>query len=279
MQIEGIDKKVLINGEVVEKAFPYELVYHGDLIYEVVRIIDGYPLFWQEHLERMINSLELIQESGEKIVSAIEKDIRAYIDQSHCKNNNVKIIVGNFQGDRFDYIVYYIPSYYPDEAFYQKGAKVVTLSHMRENPNAKVVNHHLTDKVATIRKATDAYEVALVNAEGVITEGSRSNLFFLKGDCVHVSQGHKILKGITMLKTIEILNWLGLSYKEDDVMQSELETYDACFMTSTSNNVLPIDTIDDYRFDSSHHPVIKTLMTAFDDVIKVDQNRYKEKYK
>lgn len=279
MKIEGVDKKVLINGKVLEMVFPYELVYDGELIYEVVRIIDGYPLFWQEHLERMINSLELIHQPGKKIVDAIESNIRKYIEQRDLKNNNVKIIIGNFKDETFDYIVYYIPSYYPDEAFYQKGAKVVTLAHMRDNPNAKVINSQLTDKVIAIRKVTAAYEVALVNTDGVITEGSRSNLFFLKGDCVHVSQGHKILKGITMLKTIEILNQLGLSYKEDDVMQSELETYDACFMTSTSNNVLPIDSIDGYRFDSSHHVVIRTLMTAFDEVIKVDQNNYKAKYK
>jgi branched-chain amino acid aminotransferase len=279
MEIEGINSRVLINGEIVHKTFPYKLVYEGDLIYEVVRIVDGYPLFWKEHLDRMINSLELINQPGEAIVKTIEKAIRTYIETSDIANNNVKIIVGNFTEDAFDYMVYYIPSYYPEASFYDMGAQVVTLSHVRKNPNAKVVNHHLTDLVASIRKETGAYEVALVNSEGVITEGSRSNLFFLKDGCVHVSQGQKILKGITMLKTIELLKKLGLSYKEDDVDVNKLTSFDACFMTSTSNNVLPIDTIDGYKFDSSHHNTIKTLMNAFNGVIKEDQQIYKSNYK
>ena len=279
MEIEGINSRLLINGEIVHKTFPYKLVYEGDLIYEVVRIVDGYPLFWKEHLDRMINSLELINQPGEAIVKRIEKAIRTYIETSDIANNNVKIIVGNFTADAFDYIVYYIPSYYPDASFYDMGAQVVTLSHVRKNPNAKVVNHYLTDLVASIRKETGAYEVALVNSDGVITEGSRSNLFFLKDGCVHVSQGQKILKGITMLKTIELLKKLGLFYKEDDVDVNKLTSFDACFMTSTSNNVLPIDTIDGYKFDSSHHDTIKILMNAFNGVIKEDQQIYKSNYK
>ena len=278
MQIEGIGNKVLLNDEHIETSFPFTITYDGELIYEVVRIKDGTPLFWKEHLERMAASLDLIDQNGQGIVSKIDGHIRRYIRQGVYENNNIKIIIGNFKSGVFDYMAYYVPSYYPDQAFYERGAKVLTLTHERKNPNAKMVNQSLTEKVTKLRQETGAYEVALVNTEGIITEGSRSNLFFLCGGCIHVSEGQKILKGITMLKVIQLFKRLGLSYEESDVRKTALGKYEACFMTSTSNNVLPIDSIDEHRFDSSHHPLIQQLMTAFDDLIQEDQTYYKQSY-
>ncbi len=279
MNIEGIGKQQLINHKMVTQTFPFSIEYEGELIYEVVRIKDGYPLFWLEHLNRMVNSLNLSNQDGQRIVDEIEGHIRTFIEAGEFKDNNIKIIIGNFNEKSYDYIAYYVPSYYPDMQFYQKGAKVVTLNHERKNPNAKIINSDLAEKVAAIRKETDAYEVALIDRQGIVTEGSRSNLFFLKDQCVYVSQGHKILKGITMIKVIELLEHLDLSYKEENVFKEHLNDYEACFMTSTSNNVLPIDTIDEKQFDSSHHALIVALMTAFDALIKEDQLNYKTTYK
>jgi len=279
MQIEGIGESILLNDEVMTRTFPFTITYEGELIYEVVRIIDGVPLFWKEHLERMIQSLNLMKQDGARIVGEVDSKLRNFISGSHFKNNNIKIIIGNFDGLAYEYMAYYIPSFYPDASYYEQGVKVRTLSHERQNPNAKVINNQLTETVAKIRRDQEVYEIALVNKDGVITEGSRSNLFFLKDHCVHVSQGHKILKGITMLKVIELLGALKIDYKEDDVLESELLAYDACFMTSTSNNVLPIDVIDGQQFDSAHQPVVKALVDAFAKLIKADQMQYITNYK
>lgn len=279
MQIEGVGKNILLNDDIVERNFPFEIAYEGDLIYEVVRVIDGLPLFWKEHVDRMIASLNLVGQAGQEIVTAIEGTIRFYIAQNDLENNNIKVIIGNFSEDDFEYMAYYVPSYYPDQAFYKDGAKVVTLRHERENPNAKVINNNLSKRVVDIRRQTGAYEVALINHENVITEGSRSNLFFLKDDCVYISQGHKILKGITMHKVITLFKTLDLVYKEENITQSMLPFFDACFMTSTSNNILPIDSIDTYKFDSSHHLTIQCLMKAFEELLIEDQAIYKTNYK
>lgn len=278
MNIEGIGNQLLINNEVVTRDFPFSITYEGELIYEVVRIKDGYPLFWSEHLDRMIGSLNLTGQDGFKIAEEIEAYIRSFIAKSEFKNNNMKIIIGNFGEGAYEYMVYPIPSYYPDDCFYRNGAKVISLNHERINPNAKIINNDLAKKVTEIRKETDAYEVALVNTEGIVTEGSRSNLFFLRDHCVYVSQGHKILKGITLLKVIDLLKRLDVCYKEEDVFKEKLHTFDACFMTSTSNNVLPIDTIDDQQFDSSHNEIVMALMSTFEKLMKEDQLNFIRTY-
>lgn len=278
MNIEGIGNQLLINHEVVTRDFPFSIRYDGQLIYEVVRVKDGYPLFWPEHLERMRKSLELHGQNGQKIVDEIEATIRVFIKHANFKNNNVKIIVGNFENDAYEYMAYHVSSFYPDAHFYKNGAKVVSYRHERLNPNAKTINNDLAKTVAQIRKETTAYEVALINSEGIVTEGSRSNIFFLKDHCVYVSQGDKILKGITMLKVMTLFEALDICYKEGPVYKEQLKDYDACFMTSTSNNVLPIDTIDDQQFDSSHNEIVMALMRAFEDLMKEDQLNFIRNY-
>ena len=58
-----------------------------------------------------------------------------------------------------------------------------------------------------MRKESDKmlYEVLLVNRDGVITEGSRSNVFFIKSGEVYTPPTDAVLPGVTRTMIIRIL--------------------------------------------------------------------------
>jgi len=271
MIINGISDKILINGDIIEiLTWPYEFEFKDNIVYEVIRIIDGKPLFLKEHIERMENSLKLMGAPIERVNKKVYDALKKFLFNSNLKNNNLKILIGNIFDGSFDIVIFYIKSFYPDQTIYKKGVDVSTFLFTRTNPNAKILNEKMTQEVNKIRDETNVFEVLLVNDDGIVTEGSRSNVFFVKGNDIVLSNSSKILNGITMKKVVETMKDLNLNLIEKDVFEKEIETFDGCFMTGTSNNILPIRKINDVLFSSSENEIILKLIDKFNKKIKED---------
>jgi len=63
--------------------------------YEVIRVIDGIPLFFEEHIQRLVQSLQLLNFKLPYDESTIKKQIHTLIQINKCYNYNVKIVVNN----------------------------------------------------------------------------------------------------------------------------------------------------------------------------------------
>ena len=54
------ERNYILNGELASaEGFDNSLVYEGDSLYEVLRIVNGNPLFFHDHMERLANSARL----------------------------------------------------------------------------------------------------------------------------------------------------------------------------------------------------------------------------
>ena len=59
---ECFGKKFILNGTLqTSDMFDNSLIYEGDSIYEVIRMVKGNPVFFQDHMERLETSLKLQQ--------------------------------------------------------------------------------------------------------------------------------------------------------------------------------------------------------------------------
>ena len=94
-----------------------------------------------------------------------------------------------------------------------------------------------------------AYEAILVNENNLITEGSRSNIFFLKGENLVTAPDNVILNGITRKNILDICAENGIEVRFECVNAARIKEYDAVFMTGTSPMVLPFCCIDNESFD------------------------------
>jgi branched-chain amino acid aminotransferase len=167
-----------------------------------------------------------------------------------------------------DYSIYFIHSSYPTPEQYETGVHGILLKEERSNPNAKVVNSGYKERVAAALADANAYEALLVNSKDEITEGSRSNVFFIKNNEVLTSPKGNVLIGITRVYVFEICRDLGIEIIEKPISVSMLREMDGVFITGTSPKILPISTIDDMSFNSARNPVIKTIMTSYNDRIE-----------
>lgn len=231
-------------------------------IYEVIRVLNGVPLFLEDHLERMHESLALIGKASVKSTEEVRNLISLLIKANGTRNGNVKFVVGDSLPDGI--LLYMIPHSYPDEAMYKNGIATAILKLERTNPNAKIVNTSYKEMVAEFIRDKGVYEALLVNREGCITEGSRSNVFFVASDTLLTPPLKDVLGGITRKRIIDLAKSSGIAFRETDISLDLLSELQGAFMSGTSPKVLPISRIDKLEIPSASCPIIGRLMKLYD---------------
>lgn len=228
--------------------------------YEVIRIKEGNPRFFEHHFERLRNSVAVL---GLAPRDRFEDELRAIfaelIRRNHVWNQNIRV---DYTKDGL--IVQPIASYYPSEAMYSYGVDVVTMEYERENPNAKIANASLTERALEVRKIENTFEVLLVGERGYITEGSRSNLFFVSENTIYTAPIEEVLGGVTRSILIGMIHNNFPEYKlvEASVHITELYKYEASFLTGTSIELLPIRRINSQLY-SVNNEVFRRLADRF----------------
>jgi branched-chain amino acid aminotransferase len=154
------------------------------------------------------------------------------------------------------------PTHYPDTEMYRTGVKTDLLRGERRNPNIKMMDPKLRDAADEAIRKGGLFEVLLVDRNGLITEGSRSNVFFIKNGGVFTSPSDKVLLGVTRAKIIEIIRDLGAVLHEESVAAGSIAEYDAAFISGTSPAVMPIVRIGDAEFDVDD-PLLRKIMQEY----------------
>ena len=237
-------------------------------VYEVIRVVDKVPLFLEDHYKRFMNSLKIASDNLKLNIKfdAIKESIDNLVKLNDVSNYNIKIVLNNISSDKKNEYYFFIRSIYPDKSLYDMGIKTFTYNAVRSNPNAKIINQNLRDTVNRLLKEKNCYEALLVNNNDEITEGSRSNVFFLKDKTVYTAPVGDVLPGITRQKIIQLLRENGIEFKEEPIHENEISAFDGAFMSGTSPKVLPISRINDIEFSPKNN-LLQKVMKIYDDEI------------
>ena len=266
---ECFGRKFILNGELrPSDIFDNSLVYEGDSVYEVIRINRGSPVFFEDHMERLSASVKL---QGRKMLAdipSLRRVVITLIRSDRKKETNLKIIFNYYKGAG-NFLVYFIEPVYPTAEQYRNGVKGILFKAERKNPVSKVINHELRSAIYHRLILDGAYEALLVNENDMITEGSRSNIFFVKGETIITAPDNLILNGITRKHILDICRENNLKVELRCVSIHDISQYDSIFMTGTSPMVLPFCCIGDKSFN-----VTLTLMKKLRELymIKVEES-------
>ena len=231
-------------------------------VYEVIRIREGRPVFLKEHFERLEASLASIGMEPPFSFEELGSQTELMTGENNIVNHNLKVEV-----DVSGYSVIYMnPTHYPAAEMYRDGVRVGLLNGERRNPNIKMMDRELRDAADAAIKEKNVYEVLLVDRNGHITEGSRSNVFFIKDGEVYTSPETQVLKGVTRLKVLEIIRELGVVIHEKQMTVSEARACDAAFISGTSPGVLPAASLDGTDYDVND-PLLRVIMQRYEELL------------
>ena len=235
-------------------------------IYEVIRVTDGVALFLEDHFSRLSRSVQIQHSTFKMLYADFRRHIAELVRQNRQNEGNVKFSYSVVEGIA-QWVFYFVPHSYPSPDDYKLGVPVDLFFAERQNPNAKVVQLAIRDEANLMIANRKLYEVLLVDHHGMITEGSRSNVFFVKSDVFYTAPETMVLVGITRQKVISCLNELGLPLVEQAVSKDEAASFDAAFLTGTSPKVLPIRLVGEQLFDVQNRAVSR-LMDGYNKTIR-----------
>ena len=234
-------------------------------VYEVIRLSGGRPQFLQEHYERLERSLASMRIPVPFTCGELAGCIARLAEESGIKDHNIKIEV-DVSGHS---MMYLNPTHYPSAELYEHGVRTDLFKGERKNPNIKMMDRELRDATDKAIKRGGLYEVLLVNRDGAITEGSRSNVFFIKNGEIYTSPTDAVLPGVTRTIIIRIIEEAGIPLHYCAVKTDELADFDSAFISGTSPKVMPVASIGEITYDVND-AALRYIMAGF--------NRKSEQY-
>lgn len=242
----------IINGKIVEKEKAVIPIYHKGYffdfaVYTSLKIINGKTFFPRYHVERLFHSAKLIGLFHNFKVDEVIEWIEKLREKDQLVNSLIRIILIGDPDDKEKALLYIFSvgglTFYPDK-WYRRGVKVITYYGERLIPESKTTNLLLNFLALETAKKQDALEALLVDKDGNIREGTRSNFFAIKGNYIFTPPKEKVLEGITQKIIIQATEGK-FKVVRQDLPIKEIKEYEECFISSTSMNVMPIRQIDE----------------------------------
>ena len=234
----------------------------GNSVYEVIKLIEGVPLFFEDHLARMQRSAALMGAGIEKPPAQVRAEINELVEKNGCDDINVKLVwYPEKEGSIF--LTYFVRQDFPDDGAYRRGVHTILYDGERRNPQIKAVKTSYRERVRAVREAAGAYEALLVDEKGFISEGTRSNLFFLMDHQLCTPPSDAVLLGVTRQHVIALCRVLAIDVHEKMLHKDDLNRIEAAFITGTTIDILPIGSIGRLQLASVGHPVIQAITRAY----------------
>lgn len=230
-------------------------------IYEVMRIYKGEILFFDMHLMRLKNTLEKSQKNSLRELSDIKNDILSFCQQNKISEGSIKLSM-TYQEEN-QYLIEYLGQNPLKESDYKFGIKTLSLRATRENPELKIFNNNLREISNKFIKENQITEAILVDNQGFITEGSRSNFFLIKDNNLYCSPKEKVLPGITSKNVLEIAQNQNIKINEQNTPINQINEFDAAFISDTPRGVTPVKELDSKIFDVNNQ-TLQTILKEFE---------------
>jgi branched-chain amino acid aminotransferase len=242
--------------------------------YEVVRTRNGVPLFFDEHMKRLSNGIATRYDPVHDIAERVAAGFDGLVSSESFPEMNVRITV-TFTGREYSLHICYIPSSYPTEKMIREGVRLIIFHAERFDPGVKILNSSLRMNVNSELQSRQAYEALLVNREGLITEGSRSNVFLIREDGTIVTPPDSmVLSGITRQKIIGLCRSESMKLMFGSVAETDLPRYRSLFITGTSPMVLGVHSVEDHHFEAAN-PMTDKLRRLYEQLVDGSISSYK----
>jgi branched-chain amino acid aminotransferase len=264
---------------------------YGDAVYEVWRTYGGVLFGVDEHWTRLSASAEglglrlpmglteLLQEIRRTVAAAREETKwpgEWYVRLQVSRGAGPIGLDPELAGPNAQWVLLVKPLADLTEAELFTGMRVALAPSVRRNdiralpPSLKTGNY--LNNVLALREAlaTGAQEVLMVNLAGRLTEGSVRNFWFVEGDTAFTPPLEEgLLAGVTRRILLEeVAPASGIKLREAALTPADLPRFSECFVTSTTQDVVPVATIGRQNFRLGADTLTLRLKKAFQAKVK-----------
>ena len=235
---------------------------YGDGAFETMRAYGGEVFEWDAHMDRLAETCEVL--GLEHGLSA--GDLRERVDETLATNEfreayvRLSITRGVQSGkltpdEEVDPTVVVIVSQLPRGGRGSQpvwdGPATLQTAKTKRVPDAAIparakTHNYLNGVLARLElRVTDADEAMLVDADGHVTEGATSNLFFVRDNALRTpSLDGPVLPGITRRVVLELAREEGIPVEEGQYTPEEIRSADEVFLTNSTWELRPVEIVD-----------------------------------
>lgn len=280
----AVPGQVYMNG----KLLPYEealipIEDRGNLfadgVYEVIRFYGGHPLAMSDHMQRLVRSARAIRlpdfDVEELIRGGLELVARNEVNDGSLYIQVTRGVAPRNHGfpkagtpPTIFMIARDVSR--PDESLRSRGASCITVPDTRW-ARCDIKSIALLPNILAKQSAREsgAFEALFVR-DGLITEGSSSNVFAVKaGRLLTHPEGPEILPGITRRLIVGLSEEAGIEVAEASLKVEELSDVDELFISSTTSEVMPVVSVNEVPVGSGLvGPITRQLQGSYDRLVE-----------
>lgn len=224
-------------------------------LYETFRTLDFKPVFLQAHLDRLFRSADQIGLNIDYSKLDISNMLSKVIHDFQDPNQRVRILAVPNK------LIVYTSHLNLDPSIYN-GVSVITIEASREQPEIKTTDYHAC--LTAWRAAVDAgcFEAILMDDNGILYEGSRSNLFWVKDEKLFTRK-EDVLPGTT--RQI-IINHSSVLIQYNTLNNMDLSNIDEFFLTNSGSGIIPVTRINDKNIGNGDVGIItRQLLSQYNE--------------
>lgn len=226
-------------------------IKYGKGLFETIKVVDSNPVYFEDHIERLENSMKFLGINADNLRENIKDKIRNINLATDC----LRIMVLDDNGD-YDLFVTTRSADYSNEK-YTKGLKLKVLDQLRDKNNPLIyhkTNNYLLNDYLHKKLLDEGFDEGIfLNQDGNVTEGTYTNVFFIQKETIltpPVEDG--ILPGIFRKKLIDFLRVKRYNIVEESIKLKELRDMDCCFVTNSLMEMRFVKQIDEILFSKNN---------------------------
>ena len=215
---------------------------HGLGLYETLKLADGVPVFFEEHLARMRGGLDELGIEPPTTEAELAKQICRLSQVTGMSTGACRLLVTAGPPDGSPSLLIQIDH----RTFPRRPLEVITYRGVRVRAQLKamtVMQSYLAQRAA---KAAGADDAILVDDEGHLFEGATSNMFVVRGGGLVTPPAEgAILPGVLRAKVEQLASASGITVVEALVRVADLRADDGMLLTSSVRGIVPVARVDD----------------------------------
>lgn len=285
------DILIYVNGALLPKHEAKVSVYDsgfmlGDGMWEGMRLYDGHWAFFDEHMDRLFNSLKSvsldIDETPDDIKAILNKTAAAngMTGDAHCR----LMITRGPKAKPFQHpslskwgptIVAILEHSKPKETLATKGIRLATVPQVRGLPMSQDAKFNSNSKLNCViaclqAEQAGADEALMLDPHGFVNTTNACNFFIVRRGEVWTSTGDYCMNGVTRQKVIDLCHANGIPVKEKNYSLYEAYGADEAFLTGTFGAQTPVSEIDGKAIGDGERPITQRIRTLYKELISQD---------